>query len=183
MHEALNPRKALSMRHLLFSSCVFALLGTAANASDTRQTANADYITAYAGLFNVLGRGETPLQFGAEYRFSEWDYGIRPTLGASVDVDGGVYGYGGINWEVSLGQQFYLIPNFMVGAYHDGGSRDLGGTLEFRSGIELAYELSNAHRVGIAFNHISNASIYDKNPGAESLLINYSVPISNIMAR
>lgn len=146
----------------------------------------APYLTGYVGIFNVLGDQDDDrvTQLGAEYRFEDAGYGLRPTLGFSVDWDGGLYGYGGVNWDIALWpNELYLIPNFMVGAYSEGGSRDLGGPIEFRSGLELAYQLSNAHRVGVAFNHISNAGIYDRNPGAETLLINYSAPTNALFAR
>ncbi|HID90986.1 TPA: hypothetical protein EYP44_03395, partial [Candidatus Bathyarchaeota archaeon] len=39
--------------------------------------------------------------------------------------------------------------------------KDLGGALEFRSGIEASYAFENDSRLGVAFNHISNASLYD----------------------
>lgn len=160
-------------------------LSTSALAAESKvNAASQDYLTGYAGIYNVMDNGSSSAQFGVEYRFKEWDFGIRPTLGANADSRGAVYGYGGFNWEVPIGTSGFMItPNFMVGAYHEGGSRDLGGALEFRSGIELAYQLANAHRVGVAFNHISNASIYDKNPGAETLLLNYSVPVSTLFGK
>ena len=96
--------------------------------------------------------------------------------------EGSVYGYGGLNWDIPiLDSQLYLIPNFMIGAYSQGDGKDLGHALEFRSGLELAYQLPSSHRVGIAFNHISNASLGDKNPGAETLLINYQVPTGTLV--
>lgn len=140
-----------------------------------------DYITGYAGVFDVLDDNENSGQFGLEYRFNPIQYGFRPTLGVNVTTEGALYGYGGFHWDVPLvDNEIYLIPNFVVGAYAEGDDKDLGGALEFRSGIELAYQMPNSHRVGVAFNHISNASIYDKNPGAETVLINYSLPMGNL---
>ncbi len=138
----------------------------------------ADYLTGYAGGFDMIDQENESAQFGAEYRFSPVQYGIRPTVGMNFTGDGAVYGYGGFNWDVSLlPNQLYLVPNFMVGAFSQGSGKDLGHAIEFRSGIEVDYQFANAHRVGIAFNHISNAGIGDKNPGAETLLINYSIPM------
>lgn len=140
----------------------------------------ADYLTGYAGWFDLVDGEDESAQFGVEYRFHPWDFGLRPVLGANFTSDSGVYGYGGLNWDVPIvANQIYLIPNFMAGVYREGNSKDLGGAIEFRSGIELAYQLPDNSRVGVAFNHISNASIYDKNPGAETLLINYSIPMQS----
>lgn len=138
----------------------------------------AEYLTGYAGWFDVLDQEDEAGQFGLEYRFSPWQWGIRPTLGFNVTTDSSAYGYAGFHWDIPLIEnQLYLVPNFAAGVYGEGDGKDLGGAIEFRSGIELDYQMSNEHRVGMAFNHISNASIYNKNPGAETLLVNYSVPM------
>lgn len=141
-----------------------------------------DYLTFYTGGFNIFEHenASATAQFGMEYRAEAWDWGIRPTVGINADTDGAVYGYAGINWDVALGKPWILTPNFMVGAYHQGDSIDLGHGLEFRSGVELSYEFENQQRLGAAFNHISNASIGDENPGAESLLVVYSVPLGGL---
>jgi hypothetical protein len=147
----------------------------------------ADYLTGYVGDYSL--RGEQSAQFGVEYRFSSpWSgallSGLRPTLGANVNSDGDFYGYGGFNWDLPLGKTpFVFTPNFMVGGWHHDEGKDLGGPIEFRSGLELSYEMPNTQRVGVAFNHISNASIYDRNPGAETILINYSIPVGAIFGR
>lgn len=143
--------------------------------------AQADDIALALGKFNALRTHDRAEQFGLEYRFDEFGYNIRPIVGAFATTDGGAYGYAGFNWDVELmPKQLYLIPNFAVGAYHEGSGKDLGGALEFRSGIELAYQFQNAHRIGVALNHLSNASIYNKNPGTESVILTYSLPVGKI---
>lgn len=72
----------------------------------------------------------------------------------------------------------FFTPSFAVAAYEDGGGKDLGGVIEFRTGVELSYRFPNAHRLGVAYQHLSNAGIYDRNPGAENLLLTYSIPFS-----
>ena len=139
-----------------------------------------DYLVPYLGYYDITQGDDSAVQFGGEYRFSAIDFGLRPTLGVSVTSDGSVYGYGGLNWDIPLTNELYIIPNFMAGLYGRGDGKDLGGAIEFRSGIELSYQLPNRQRLGIAFNHTSNASIYDHNPGVEVLLVNYSIPISQI---
>lgn len=140
-----------------------------------------DYLTGYLGWHDFIDDEDTSLEIGGEYRFTPVNYGIRPTVGLYVTTDGSVYGYGGVNWEVPVvDNELFVIPNFMVGAYSEGDGKDLGGAIEFRSGLEVAYQMPNQHRVGLAINHISNASIYDKNPGAETLLINYSIPVGQL---
>lgn len=165
------------------SLVIVLLLPVAASAATLASNPNDAYLVPYFGIFDMTNDNarNTP-QFGLEYRMRDVWYGVRPTFGFNFDTDGGAYGYGGLNWEIPLGN-FQLTPNFMAGLYHEGDSKDLGGAVEFRSGIELSYQLENQHRVGIAFNHISNASIYNKNPGAETTLINYAIPISALWGK
>lgn len=165
------------MKIRLLAACTIATaLATPAYATD--------YLTPYAGAFNIAEHTGTNAEalFGLEYRAEVWDYGIRPTVGFSVSQNGGFYGYGGIFWDIVLSDPWILSPNFMVGGYADGDndSEDLGSAIEFRSGIELDYKMQNEHRVGIAFNHTSNASIGNRNPGSESLLVTYSVPVGGL---
>lgn len=150
----------------------------ASKPATTTTNTESSYITGYVGYFDVIRNDYNATQFGAEYRAAPLQYGIRPMVGINVTTDNSVYGYAGLNWDVALlDKQLYLIPNFAAGLYKKGDGKELGGTIEFRSGIELAYQFQNAHRLGIAFNHISNASIYSHNPGSETVLVSYSLPL------
>lgn len=134
-----------------------------------------EYLSLGAGAFNVLD--ESVAQFNLEYRGDYvWQH-LRPLAGISIDGDSGLYGYAGGNWDLFLTDHWVVVPNFVIGAYSQGDSKDLGGALEFRSGLELNYRFESGQRLGVTFNHISNASIYDKNPGAESLMLIYSLPV------
>ena len=135
-----------------------------------------EHLSFAAGYFDLM-QGDGAAQFSLEYRGSDVWEGLRPVIGVSVDAEGGIYGYGGANWDLYLSESWILSPNFMVGGYHQGDSKDLGHALEFRSGLEIDYEFDNDSRLGMTFNHVSNASIGDKNPGAESLMLIYSHPI------
>jgi hypothetical protein len=133
-------------------------------------------LTISAGAFGVDDNSSA--NFALEYRGASFWHDLQPMLGIQVNEDGGVYGYAGLNYDWEFAQNWYLIPNVAVGAYDDHDSADLGGTLEFRSGIELDYAFANAHRLGLAFHHISNAGIYDDNPGTEQVMLTYSIPVS-----
>lgn len=164
----------MNMKHLgLTALAALTLTTTAASAQD--------YLSVNAGYYDALRDNQKAGQFGAEYRFNEWQYGIRPIVGGFATTEGGLYGYGGLNWDVALlPNQLYLIPNFAIGAYSHGGGKDLGGVIEFRSGIELAYQFENAQQVGVALNHLSNAGIYSHNPGEETIMATYSIPLTTI---
>ena len=165
-------------KHLIAAAFSFLIASTALS-----QAARAeDYLSINAGDYNALRSSQDQaFQYGAEYRFSEVMYGIRPILGGFGTSDGAAYGYAGINWDVALlPNQLYIVPNFAVGAYHEGSGKYLGGPLEFRSGIELDYQFPNKHQLGVALNHISNAGIYNHNSGEETVMATYSVPVSNV---
>jgi len=69
-----------------------------------------------------------------------------------------------------------LIPGFGAGVFDDSADIELGNTLEFRSGIELAYQFRNKVRMGVALFHLSNGGIGGDNPGTEALVFSVSIP-------
>ncbi len=137
------------------------------------------YLALSAGGYDV-NDDETAAEFRLEYRHDErYLYFFKPFIGVMGTTDEALYGYFGIAIDFYFGKCKCLIvqPNAAVGAYYDGNGKDLGHTLEFRTGGEIAYRFANRSRLGIAFQHISNASIADRNPGTESVVGTYSMPI------
>ena len=45
--------------------------------------------------------------------------------------------------------------------------------IEFKSELQLSLDLSKKTEMGFSYNHLSNASIGDKNPGANSYMFNF----------
>ena len=45
--------------------------------------------------------------------------------------------------------------------------------IEFKSELQLSLDLSKETEMGFSYNHISNASLGDKNPGANSYMFNF----------
>lgn len=171
----MNLAQKIKYSTIAFTATFLSLSTVAQAAGESR-----DYLTGYVGYFDVIDNDPSSAQFGIEYRARPLQFAIRPIVGLSVTGDNAIYGYAGVNWDAELiTNQLYLIPNFAVGLYKRGDGKELGGMIEFRSGIELAYQFPNAHRLGIAFNHLSNASMYGRNPGTEVALITYSIPTDN----
>jgi len=156
-----------SVRLLMLS--VALLAAPAAHASD--------YITLYAGLFDISQEDNSATQFGAEYRYADIFHGLRPGVGFNASTDESFYGYGGFFWDIPVYGGLVFTPNVVVGGYSQGDGKDLGNAIEFRSGVELTYEFPYRTRLGLAFNHISNASIGNDNPGAETLMLIYHHPL------
>ena len=67
----------------------------------------------------------------------------------------------------------FRAPSFAPGLYHEGNGKDLGHVLEFKTEIQFSYRSSDDASFGISYNHVSNASLGDKNPGANSYMFNF----------
>ncbi len=102
---------------------------------------------------------------------------LRPLIGIMGTEKATLYIYGGIAGDIFLGKYLVLTPSFAPGIYFKGKGKNLGFPLEFRSSMELAYILPNQGRIGAQFYHLSNASFGYKNPGSESLVFFYSIPL------
>ncbi|MGH6718179.1 MAG: acyloxyacyl hydrolase [Alphaproteobacteria bacterium] len=162
------PRLALAM--LVQALVAATIAATAARADDPA------FVAVGVGGFDI-NDNETTFQGRVEYRAERRFALFKPMAGVMVTGEGGVYGYGGVLIDLYFGRRWVVTPSFAAGAYADGGGKDLGGTLEFRSAIELSYRLDDRARLGLAFDHISNASLYDANPGTESLVLIYAIPL------
>lgn len=131
------------------------------------------------GIFN--GHDDSALSYGAEYRYKDIYYGLRPMAGVWGAANGSAYGYAGANWDLPLDTAPWVItPSLAAGAYRQGGGPDLGQALEFRSGIEIAYQCEDGARLGAQLFHISNAGMADENPGMEAVQVVYSLPLGGV---
>jgi lipid A 3-O-deacylase len=129
------------------------------------------------GVFNVVKPNRSS-QYQLEYKPAPSFYGIRPLVGAFATDKASFYIYGGMFYDIYLGKGFILTPSFAPGFYFKGNGKNLHYPLEFRSCLEIAYEFKNKSRFGAQFYHISNASLAHKNPGEESLIFYYAIPLS-----
>jgi hypothetical protein len=105
----------------------------------------------------------------------------KPMVGILASTRGAVYGYAGFAGDIYFGRRIVLTPSLAVGAYYKGNDVNLGTWLpEFRSAVELAYRFDDRSRLGIMFNHISNAGIGKSNPGTETAMLTYSYPLNKL---
>ena len=137
------------------------------------------FLTIGVGAFDI-NDDETAAQFNLEYRGTKALWVFKPLFGVMATSDGAFYGYGGIGIDLFFGRRWVLTPNFAAGLYEDGDGKDLGHVVEFRSGVELAYRFDTRSRLGLAFHHLSNASLDDNNPGTETLILTFSVPFDRV---
>ena len=108
---------------------------------------------------------------------------LKPFVGIEATTDSAFYFLGGIYLEDNLGKlisgkenKWNFTPSFGLGYYDDGNGKKLGNKLEFRTTLELSYQLNNNDRIGFSLGHISNANIGNKNPGAEIISLSYQKP-------
>ena len=163
------------MRSFLASSLLaFALLlPTTATASAQNSGTG---LAVSLGLFDIFDDHKA-LEIGLEYRFRTfqlWGLDFEPVVGGSTTGDGNIWGYAGLRHDLRLSNRWVATPQFAVGLYEDGEGRDLGGPVEFRSGLEISYQLRRGGRVGLLFYHLSNARLFELNPGSESLVLTWS---------
>tara|TARA_B110000438_G_scaffold233447_1_gene229470 strand:- start:314 stop:826 length:513 start_codon:yes stop_codon:yes gene_type:complete len=97
---------------------------------------------------------------------------LSPITGGFLTENSAMYIYTGAQAEYNLGL-FTITPSFAPGYYNSGDGKDLGSALEFKSEIQMSLNLSESTEFGMSYNHISNASLGDKNPGANSYMINF----------
>ncbi len=134
-------------------------------------------VGVWAGRFDA-GETDATDELGLELRFRPFWQGsapfawrLGPALGAMATDQHGAFGYAGFRLELPLGERWRLVPQSGGGLYHQGDGKDLGGAVEFRSGLELDLRLGAAQDLGLILYHLSNAGLYGHNPGEETLAL------------
>ena len=77
------------------------------------------------------------------------------------------------DWIYEISKKINLTPSFTPGIYEKGNGKDLGHVVEFKSEVQLSLNLFENSQFGMSYNHISNASLGEKNPGANSYMFNF----------
>ena len=134
-------------------------------------------INVYTGMFDFSDGKQASALVGLQHQnddlFRESFLGkISPITGGFLTEKNAFYLYSGVQWEYDLGA-FTLTPSFAPGYYNYGNGKDLGSPLEFKSEVQMSLNVSDSTQFGMSYNHISNASIGDKNPGANSYMLNF----------
>ena len=131
----------------------------------------------YTGMFDFSDKGKKSQIIGLQHLndnlFRDSIIGkIKPVTGFMLTTDTATYLYTGIQAEYKIGK-LNLIPSFTPGLYHEGDGKDLGHLVEFKSELQLSLDLSPTTEFGFSYNHLSNASLGEKNPGANSYMFNF----------
>ena len=132
-----------------------------------------------AGVNNAFCKRYLTGEVRAQYKFAVEAHHFRPLVGMMVNFYGDFYLYTGFDINLALYNKILFCPGFALGYWHHGNGRDLGYPLEFRSGVEVGWQFENQSRIGIHFYHISNAGLGKRNPGSESFVFFYAIPIKH----
>ena len=176
------PSRKMSRRYLpaaaLFAAALSVSSVAAADGVEFRRD-GPGHLSVGAGAFNIFpdNHDDRSAAFQLEYRHGDRFWGIfGPAIGGMVNSDGAVNPYAGVYTNLALGPVI-VSPFAGAGYYAKGQSKDLGGPFEFRLALDVAYEFESQSRLGLRFSHLSNAYIYDHNPGEEELMLTYSFAI------
>ena len=158
---------------ILLSFLVFTNLSNAEEIK--KRDLNTEY-NIYTGMFDFSDDGKKSELIGFQHQNENLNRdtflgNISPITGAMITADNASYFYTGIQAHYKIGS-LNLTPSFTPGYYNEGDGKDLGHALEFKSEIQLSYELPRDSQIGFSYNHLSNASLGDKNPGANSYMFN-----------
>ena len=138
---------------------------------------NNNEFNVYTGIFDFSDDGKRATLIGVQHQNEDLNRdtflgNLSPITGAMITADNAAYLYTGIQAQYKVGS-LNITPSFAPGYYNQGDGKDLGHALEFKSEIQLSLELPKDSQFGFSYNHLSNASLGDKNPGANSYMFNF----------
>ena len=153
------------------------LLAAAAAAEVAGASPDAPMLKLTAGQAGIDRSVDSPGAYGLEYQLRPVGrYRLVPALGFSWVDNGASYLYAELKRDFRLENGFIVTPSFGLARFDASPDLQLGQTLEFRSGIEVGYELDNRNRIGIALYHLSNGGLARENPGTEVLMVSFTMP-------
>ena len=157
---------------LLFIFFTFSL-----NAEELKDTDQGNEFNVYTGVFDFSDDGKSATLVGFQHQNESLNRdtflgNLSPITGVLITADSAGYVYTGVQAQYKIGS-LNVTPSFTPGLYHEGDGKDLGHMLEFKSEVQLSLNLSDSSKLGFSYNHLSNASLGDKNPGANSYMFNF----------
>jgi len=138
---------------------------------------NETELNIFTGMFDFSDEKQHAGLFGLQHQndelFRKSFLGkLSPITGGFITENSAFYLYTGVQAEYELGF-LTITPSFAPGYYNYGDGKDLGHFLEFKSEVQMSFNVSDTAQLGMSYNHISNASLGKKNPGANSYMFNF----------
>ncbi|MDC0059731.1 acyloxyacyl hydrolase [Pelagibacteraceae bacterium] len=161
---------------ILFALSAFSFSFSGSVAFSEEVSAETEF-NIYTGMFDFSDdkqkSGILGLQHQNEDLFRNSFIGkLSPITGGFLTEKNAFYLYTGVQAEYEIGS-LKITPSFAPGYYNYGDGKDLGYPLEFKSEVQVSLGLSDTTQFGVSYNHISNASLGTKNPGANSYMFNF----------
>jgi lipid A 3-O-deacylase len=147
------------------------------NADEIKSDVKNTEFNLYTGMFDFSDDGKRATLVGFQHQNEELNRdtfigNLSPVTGGLVTADNASYFYTGVQAQYNLGK-LNINPSFTPGLYFEGDGKDLGHVLEFKSEVQISLDVFSNSELGFSYNHISNASLGDKNPGANSYMFNF----------
>jgi len=144
---------------------------------EKKESFNEHEFSFYSGIFDFSDDGQRAALFGMQHQNENLTRDsflgtISPVTGFMLTENKAGYVYTGVQAQYKIGK-LNIVPSFAPGLYGDGDGKDLGHVLEFKSELQLSLDLFSDSELGFSYNHLSNASLGDKNPGANSYMFNF----------
>tara|TARA_Y100000591_G_scaffold319816_1_gene332340 strand:+ start:944 stop:1456 length:513 start_codon:yes stop_codon:yes gene_type:complete len=161
-----------------FSFLIIILLTTTNLCADDKVNEYGNQLNFFTGNFDFSDDKQQAILVGFQHQNENLNRNtflgnISPITGGFITENSAAYIYTGIEWNMDMGSGMMFTPSFAPGLYHEGDGKDLGHVLEFKSEVQLSYATSDLSNFAISYNHVSNASLGDKNPGANSYMFNF----------
>ena len=163
---------------MLISFSFLSFAYSAEENQDELATGSATEFNFFTGMFDFSDDKQASPVLGIQHQNEELFINtgrgrMSPITGGFITSKNAFYLYTGIQAEYELGS-FIISPSFAPGYYNEGGGKDLGYPLEFKTEVQLSYDWSESTHFGMSYNHISNAHLNpNKNPGANSYMFNF----------
>ena len=159
---------------ILFSFLAFTI---SLNAEEIKSNDLNTEFNLYTGMFDFSDDGKKSTLLGFQHQNENLNrdtfFGnLSPITGALLTSDSAAYIYTGVEAQYKIGF-LNFNPSFAPGLYHEGDGKDLGHVLEFKTELQISLDMSESSQFGLSYNHLSNASLGSKNPGANSYMFNF----------
>tara|TARA_A100001011_G_scaffold355644_1_gene399002 strand:- start:267 stop:770 length:504 start_codon:yes stop_codon:yes gene_type:complete len=160
----------------LFLITLFFFSISSAYAEEIKFESNTE-LNVYSGMFDFSDDGKRATLLGIQHQNEMLNRdtflgNLSPITGAMITADSAAYFYTGVQAQYKFGSM-NITPSFAPGIYNQGDGKDLGHPLEFKSELQFSLDLPKSSELGFSYNHLSNASLGDKNPGANSYMFNF----------
>ncbi len=165
------------MKNICYIIVVFLFLSSPVKAEENKKFLGTHELNFFSGIFDFSDDKKKSTIFGIQHQdenlIRDSFLGtLSPITGLMFTADNVVYIYTGVQAQYKIGN-LNIVPSLTPGYYSQGDGKDLGYPIEFKSELQLSFDILSNTELGFSYNHLSNASLGDKNPGANSYMFNF----------